>query len=147
MSTGVPAAVQGRRLRLGRRGDRHGRSNRTVPDNVRTVIANNKAFNDTIQNFSANPYRRVDLLTTVSNNVDHREAIRLLRERLQRVPNVLESPAPDVDVLQFTAHGPQLCVRPYCSNRHYWQVYFDTTRVIREALGEAGFPGALSAPR
>jgi small conductance mechanosensitive channel len=118
-----------------------------TPDNVLTIIANNKAFNDTIQNFSANPYRRVDLLATISNSLDHRDAIRLLRDRLQRIPNVLASPAPDVDVLQFTEAGPQLCVRPYCNDRHYWQVYFDTTRVIREALGEAGFPGALSAPR
>jgi small conductance mechanosensitive channel len=116
-------------------------------DNVLTIIANNKAFNDTIQNYSANAYRRVDLAATVSNNLDHREAIRLLRERLLRVPNVLQSPAPYVDVLQFTPAGPQLCVRPYCSNQHYWQVYFDTNRLIREALGEAGFPGALSAPR
>ena len=83
-----------------------------TPDNVLTIVANNKAFNDTIQNFSANPYRRVDLLATVSNNLDHREAIRLLRERLRRIPNVLDSPAPDIDVLQFTAAGPQLCVRP-----------------------------------
>jgi small conductance mechanosensitive channel len=117
-----------------------------TPDNVLTIIANNKAFSDTIQNFSANPYRRVDLSATVSNNLDHREAIRLLKEQLQRVPNVLAAPAPDVDVIQFTTAGTQLCVRPYCSNQHYWQVYFDTNRLIREALGEAGFPGALSAP-
>ena len=117
-----------------------------TPDNVLTIIANNKAFSDTIQNFSANPYRRVDLSATVSNSLDHREAIRLLKERLQRVPNVLAAPAPDVDVMQFTEAGMQLCVRPYCSNQHYWQVYFDTNRLIREALGEAGFPGALSAP-
>jgi hypothetical protein len=25
-------------------------------------------------------------------------------------------------------------------NDHYWQVYFDTNRIIREAFGEAGFP-------
>jgi small conductance mechanosensitive channel len=118
-----------------------------TPDNVLTIIANSKAFTDTIQNFSANPYRRVDLSATVSNSLDHREAIRLIRDRLQRVPNVLATPAPDVDVIQFTAAGTQLCVRPYCSNQHYWQVYFDTNRLIREALGEAGFPGALSAPR
>lgn len=31
-------------------------------------------------------------------------------------------------------------VRPYCNNQHYWQVYFDTNRVVREAFGEAGFP-------
>jgi small conductance mechanosensitive channel len=35
-----------------------------------------------------------------------------------------------------------LAVRPYCHNEHYWQVYFDTNRVIRETLGEAGFHAA-----
>jgi small conductance mechanosensitive channel len=111
-----------------------------TPDNVLTIIGNNKIFSDTIQNFSANPYRRVDLFATINNAVDHHHAIRLLRERLARVPNVLASPAPDVDILQFTPAGPQLCVRPYCSNDHYWQVYFDTNRLIRETFGEAGFP-------
>src|SRR5215813_5460678 len=32
-----------------------------TPDNVQTVVGNNKIFSDTIQNFSTNPYRRVDL--------------------------------------------------------------------------------------
>ena len=111
-----------------------------TPDNVMTIIGNNKVFSDTIQNFSANPYRRVDLTTTINNAVDHRVAIRLLKERLAPIPNVLTTPAPDVEILQFTPAGPLLCVRPYCSNEHYWQVYFDTNRVIRESFGEAGFP-------
>ena len=111
-----------------------------TPDNVRTTIGNNKIFSETIQNFSANDYRRVDLVVTISNSVDHRAAIDLLKQRLAVIPNVLSSPAPDVDVLQFTPAGPQLCVRPYCANAHYWQVYFDTNRLIREAFTEAGFP-------
>ena len=116
-----------------------------TPDNVRTIIGNNKIFSDTIQNFSANPYRRVDLTATISNAVDHRDAIRILTQKLSRVPNVLSSPAPDVDVLQFTPAGPLLCVRPYCDNQHYWQVYFDTNRLIREAFGEAGYPAPMPA--
>jgi small conductance mechanosensitive channel len=114
-----------------------------TPDNVQTIVGNNKIFSDTIQNFSANPYRRVDLTAIISNAVDHREAIRLLKERLARIPNVLATPAPDVEILQFTPAGPQLCVRPYCRNENYWQVYFDTDRTIREAFGEAGFPAAM----
>jgi len=110
-----------------------------TPDNVQTIIGNNKIFSDTIQNFTANPYRRVDLTALISNAVDHREAIRLLA----RIPNVLATPAPDVEILQFTPAGPQLCVRPYCHNEHYWQVYFDTNRAIREAFGEAGFPAPM----
>src|SRR5436190_13636546 len=114
-------------------------------DNVRTIVGNNKVFGDTIQNFSANPYRRVDLTAIINQSVDHRTAIRVLKQRLSAIPNVLESPAPDVDVLQFTPSGPQLCVRPYCDNHHYWQVYFDTNRLIREAFGEAGFPAPMPA--
>ena len=114
-----------------------------TPDNVQTIVGNNKVFSDTIQNFSANPYRRVDLTALISNEVDHHQAIRLLKDRLARVPNVLPTPAPDVDVLQFTPAGPQLCVRPYCNNQHYWQVYFDTNRLIRETFGDAGFPAPM----
>jgi small conductance mechanosensitive channel len=33
-----------------------------------------------------------------------------------------------------------LAVRPYCHTDHYWQVYFDTNRVIRESFGDAQFP-------
>jgi small conductance mechanosensitive channel len=116
-----------------------------TPDNVQTLLGNNKVFSDTIQKFSANPYRRVDLTATINNAVDHRVAIRLLKQSLAGIPNVMASPAPDVDVLQFTPAGPLLCVRPYCRNEHYWQVYFDTNRLIRETFSEAGFPAPLPA--
>ncbi len=111
-----------------------------TPDNVQTIIGNNKIFSDTIQNFSANPYRRVDLSVTISHAVNPRDAIALLKGRLAAIPNVLTEPAPDVDVLQFTPAGPLLCVRPYCANTHYWQVYFDSNRMIRETFGAAGYP-------
>jgi len=114
-----------------------------TPDNVRTIVGNNKIFSDNIQNFSANPYRRVDLTATINNAVDHHHAIRLLKDGLSRIPHVLATPSCDVDVLQFTPAGPLLCVRPYCSNEHYWQVYFDTNRLIRETFGEAGFPAPV----
>jgi small conductance mechanosensitive channel len=111
-----------------------------TPDNVLTIVGNNKIFSDTIQNFSSNAYRRVDLTATINNTVDHRVAIGLLKERVSRIPHVLTTPPLDVEILQFTPAGPLLCVRPYCSNDNYWQVYFDTNRVIRESFGEAGFP-------
>jgi small conductance mechanosensitive channel len=111
-----------------------------TPDNVQTLVGNNKIFSETIQNFSANAYRRVDLTATISNSVDHRDAIRLIKQRLTTIPNVLATPTPEVDVLQFTPAGPLLCVRPFCSNQHYGQVYFDTNRMIRETFTDAGYP-------
>jgi small conductance mechanosensitive channel len=108
-------------------------------DNVRTYVGNNKLFSDNIQNFTANPFRRVDLVAQLSHGTDHRAAIQILKERLVKIPNVIPQPAPDVEILQFNLAGPILAVRPYCNNDHYWQVYFDTNRLIRESFGEAGF--------
>jgi small conductance mechanosensitive channel len=62
----------------------------------------------------------------ISNAVDHRQVILLLKQRLATILNILLSPAPGVDVLQFTPAGPQLCVRPYCSNQHYWHAVSGT---------------------
>jgi small conductance mechanosensitive channel len=114
----------------------------TTPDNVQTYVGNNRVFSETIQNFSANPYRRVDLLAQLHNAVDPVVAIGLLKDRLAKIPNIAQTPRPDVEILQFNPLGPVLAVRPYCNNAHYWQVYFDTNRVIRETFGSAGFPPA-----
>jgi small conductance mechanosensitive channel len=112
----------------------------TTLENVLTIVGNNKIFADTIQNYSANPYRRVDLKAQLNHSVDHIAAIRLLKERLGKIPNVKADPAPDVEILEFNLAGPVLAVRPYCHTDHYWQVYFDTNRAIRESFGAAGFP-------
>ena len=110
-----------------------------TPDNIQTLVGNNKIFSDNIQNFSANPHRRVDLTAQLAQGTDHKAAIKLLNERVAKIPNVLADPAPTVEILEFNMAGPVLAVRPHCSNANYWQVYFDTNRLIREAFGEAGF--------
>ena len=116
-----------------------------TPDNVSTVVGNNKIFSDNIQNFTHNPFRRVDLKCQLAGGADHQSAMALLREKVGQVPNVLAEPKVDVEILEFTLVGPVLAVRPYCHNDNYWQVYFDTNRVIREALAEAGFPAPMPA--
>lgn len=116
-----------------------------TPDNVHTIIGNNKIFSDNIQNYTANPFRRVDLKCQLSGVADHQAAMVLLREKIATIPNVLPEPKVDVEILDFTLVGPVLAVRPYCHNDNYWQVYFDTNKMIREALGAAGFPAPMPA--
>jgi len=111
-----------------------------TPDNVRTIVGNNKIISDTIQNFSTNPYRRVDLTAQLAHGVDVKDAVAMLKDRIAKIPNVLAQPAPDVEILQFTLAGPVLAVRPYCNNAHYWQVYFETNRIIRESFASARYP-------
>jgi small conductance mechanosensitive channel len=114
-----------------------------TPDNVRTFVGNNKIFSDTIQNFSVNPYRRVELTAQISGAADPQLAIARLKDRIAKIANVCKDPAPEVEMLTFTPFGPVLAVRPYCNNDHYWQVYFDTNLAIREVMGDAVFPAPV----
>jgi small conductance mechanosensitive channel len=111
-----------------------------TPDNVLTVVGNAKIFADNIKNYSINPYRRVELVAQLAHTVDPSAAIAQLKPVLAKIPNVLTAPAPDVEILTFNERGPVLAVRPYCNNAHYWQVYFDTNRAIRDTFAGNAYP-------
>jgi small conductance mechanosensitive channel len=108
-------------------------------DNIRNVVGNGKIFGDVIQNFSTNAFRRVDLTAQLSHGVDPHQAISLLKAGLAKIPNVLADPAPSVEILTFNLAGPVLAVRPFCNNKDYWQVYFDTNTLIKDSFTTAGF--------
>ena len=116
-----------------------------TPDNVLTLVGNAKIFSDTIQNFSANAFRRVDLKCQLAGSADHVAAMELLRDKIAGIKNVIEKPGVEVEILEFNLVGPVLAVRPYCHTDNYWQVYFDGNRCIRESLSTAGFPAPMPA--
>ncbi len=111
-----------------------------TPDNVVSFVGNGKIFADTIQNFSASPHRRVERTAQLAHTVNVQEAVLRLKEAVARIPNVEKDPAPTVEILDFTARGPVLAVRPHTAPQHYWQVYFDTNRAIVDTFGAAGYP-------
>ncbi len=105
-------------------------------DNVLTYVGNNRLFSDNVQNFSATPFRRVDLTVQLLPGIDSEVVTLRLRQRLRQIPHLLDTPAPVIEILSFnivgTAVAPVLAVRPFCRNEHYAQVFFDTTRAIQE---------------
>jgi small conductance mechanosensitive channel len=114
----------------------------TTPDNVKTIVGNGKIMGGDIKNYTANPYRRVELVAQLAGSADVHKAIALLKESVSQIGNVVKTPAVDVEILEFNEFGPKLAVRPYCHTEHYWQVYFDTNKAIADTLGAAGFPVA-----
>src|SRR6202040_3839989 len=77
-----------------------------TPDNVQTFVGNNKIFSDTIQNFSTNPHRRVDLKAQLDHATDHADAIRRLAAGVAKIPNVIADPTPEIEILEFNLAGP-----------------------------------------
>jgi small conductance mechanosensitive channel len=108
-------------------------------DNIRVYVGNNKLFSDSIQNYSTNAYRRVDLKAQVAHSVNPYDAIKRLSERVAQIPNIVANPAPSVEVLDFNAMGTVIAVRPFCHNNHYWQVYFDTNKAIVDVCSAANY--------
>jgi small conductance mechanosensitive channel len=117
----------------------------TTPDNVVTLIGNGKIFADNIQNFSANPARRVERTAQLAGGVDTADAIARFTAAVAAIPNVVQSPVPEVSVLDINLVGPVIAVRPYCHTDHYWQVYFDTNAAILRVAKEAGWPAPTPA--
>ncbi|CAN1534787.1 MscS Small-conductance mechanosensitive channel [Burkholderiaceae bacterium] len=111
----------------------------TTSDNVATLVGNNKIFGDTIQNFSSNSYRRLNLRVQLTSGVDYQAAIALLREKVAAIPGVLSNPAVVIDIGDLNLVGPVLVVRPCCSAFDYTPVHFATNKVILETLETAGF--------
>lgn len=111
-----------------------------TPDHVHTMVPNGKLFGDTIKNFSSHAYRRVELVAQLDNSADVPRAIALLKEAAAAIPNQYPGKPADVEVLEFSERGPRLAVRPYTHTDNYWQVYFDTNRMIVDVLGGNGFP-------
>ncbi len=59
-----------------------------TPDNVTTFVGNAKIFGDTVYNYSASKYRRVDRLAQLAHSVNPVEAIGRLKTALAAIPNV-----------------------------------------------------------
>ena len=110
-----------------------------TPDNVKTIVGNGKVMGGDIKNYTANPYRRVDLVAQLAGSADVNKAVALLKESVARVANLSKAAAVEVEILEFNEFGPKLAVRPHCHTDHYWQVYFDTNKAIADTLGAAGF--------
>lgn len=116
-----------------------------TPDNVLTLVGNGKVFGDTIQNFSALAYRRVERTAQLAGGVDVTDAIARFKAEVAKIPNIMATPAPDVSLLDMNLVGPVIAVRPYCHTDHYWQVYFDTNEAIIRVVKEAGWPAPTPA--
>jgi small conductance mechanosensitive channel len=116
-------------------------------DNVMTLVGNGKIFGDNVMNYSALPARRVERIAQVSGAVDPQDAIARFAAAIAAIPNVVADPAPEVCVIDITALGPVIAVRPYCHADHYWQVWADTNEAILRVNKEAAWPAPTPVQR
>ncbi|MFN3591649.1 MAG: mechanosensitive ion channel family protein [Thermaurantiacus sp.] len=118
-----------------------------TPDNVLTIVGNGKITGETLKNYGANAYRRVNRTMQLAHGVDPLPVIEALRPRIAAIPNVLSEPAPVVEIHDFNELGTVLAVQPFCHTSHYWQVWYDTNRAIVEAGKALALPPPFALER
>lgn len=109
-----------------------------TPDNVHIIVPNSTIYGDTIQNYSRNDDRRIDLVVGISYDDDISLAVKTINDVLTAESRVSRDPAPQVAVSEMADSSVNLVVRPWCKADDYWNVRFDVTRALKEKLEVAG---------
>ena len=92
----------------------------------------------TIVNLTAKGTLRIDLEVGVGYSDDLNKAQSVLEEVLQSDDRILKDPAPQVAVASLGDSSVNFVVRPWVKVADYWDVRFETTKRVKEALDGAG---------
>ena len=109
-----------------------------TPDNKRITLPNGTLTNSTIENYSSEELRRVDLTFNTAYDCDIDTVKGILEKQAEAHPLALAEPAP---MVRLSAHGDSALtytVRVWCKNEDYWDVHFDLTESIKKAFDENG---------
>lgn len=110
----------------------------TTPDNQRLIVPNKKIWGETIQNVTANPTRRVDMVVSIDYADDIGKALGVLERVVKAHPKVLPDPETVIRVAALADSGIEIQVRPWCNAPDYWDVMGQLNRQIKEAFDQAG---------
>ena len=108
------------------------------PTNKEIIIPNGTLSNGNITNYSTEGKLRVDLTIGVSYDADIKQTKDVLMKVLTDNPQVLQDPAPSVNVSELADSSVNFAVRPYATVADYWDVYFGTIEKCKLALDAAG---------
>jgi len=109
-----------------------------TPGNKLVIIPNGTLSNGNILNYTEEGKLRVDLTYGVSYDADIKQTKEVLMSVLAANNKVLKDPAPAVTVSELADSSVNFAVRPWCTPENYWDVYFETTENVKEALDKAG---------
>ena len=114
-------------------------------DKKRVVIPNSYIAEKPIENWSANPERRLDLEIEISIASDLAAVRGALLEMLAAEPRVLRAPPPQIGIDDFGDTSMRLVVRPWCAPDDWWALRYELPERMKQAVEQGG--GAMPTPQ
>ena len=100
-------------------------------DNQKILVPNGKITGDTITNVGAHDIRRVDMTFGIGYGDDIALAKQTIMDILAEDSNVLQDPAPQVELAELADSSVNFIVRPWCKTANYWDVHFNTHEQVK----------------
>lgn len=107
-------------------------------DNVAISIPNSDITGSTVNNFSSEPLRRVDLTFNASYDSSTDEVKAAILAAVSKDDRILQDPAPFVRLLAYKESTVEYVTRVWCKSADYWDVYFNLNENVRECFAENG---------
>jgi len=115
-------------------------------DNKKVIMPNGIATSGIMTNLTALGKLRVDLNVAMPYEEDFDKVKGIIRGALDNVKEKLAD-EPTIEIEKFDENNILLAVRPYATDETYWDVYFNSYKEIKKALGAAGITVAYPTRR
>ncbi len=110
----------------------------TSPDNRKIIVPNKSIWGSAITNFTALETRRVDMAVGISYGSDISKAKKVILDTIFSFEEVLQDPAPTIEVVGLGDSSVNLVVRPWVKTGDYWKIFFAAYPKVKEALDANG---------
>lgn len=107
-------------------------------DNQTIVVPNNKIWGEVIKNLTHQSERRVDMLFGIAYSADYEKAEQILRDIIEQNSMILDDPAPVIRMHELGDSSVNFVVRPWVKTEDYWDVFWDTTKAVKQRFDAAG---------
>jgi len=115
-----------------------------TPGQKTLIIPNGQVVGNVLTNYSVKGHVRVEMEVAMAYEESYPKVEGIIRKVLEEIPGVLETPAPEVGIIQYDTHYIVVGVRPYLHPDEYWNVRFEVYRRVKKAFHDNGIKMAYS---
>jgi len=110
----------------------------STTDNVKIIVANGKAWGETIKNYTAFGTRRLDRDFSVGFDTDIDTAITAITKAAATNPRVHSEPAPWAKVVNIGESSVIIQLRAWCDAGDYKPLSTEISQIVKQGLSAAG---------
>jgi small conductance mechanosensitive channel len=107
-----------------------------TPDNRKIIVPNGQMASGAIENLSAMPTRRVDMVFGIGYDDDIKKAKSILEALVAADERILKDPEHTIAIGELADSSVNFVVRPWVNAADYWGVKFDFTEAVKLRFDE-----------